>query len=106
MSVYSLVIHEKVAGKWDAQSYDQKIKNKIANNLNKTPPGLLLVWTVPVVLDQPWSVIVGGGGVNLYFYRLGTATNVFSMEDNDSQWSQSKQEKCIPQNFIYICSKN
>jgi hypothetical protein len=32
----------------------------------------------------PWSVIVGGGGVNLYFYRLGTATNVFSMEDIDN----------------------
>ena len=54
----------------------------------------------------PWSVIVGGGGVNLYFYRLGTATNVFSMEDSDSWWSQSKQEKCIPQNFIYLCFKN
>ena len=23
MSVYSLVIHEKAAGNWDAQSYDQ-----------------------------------------------------------------------------------
>ena len=32
---------------------------------------------------QAWSVIVGGG-VNLYFYRLGTATNVFSMEHTDN----------------------
>ena len=39
---------------------------------------MMLVWTIP------WSVIVGGGGVNLYFYRLGTATNVFSMEDIDN----------------------
>ena len=37
--------------------------------------------TDTVVSDKPWSVIVGGGGVNLYFYCLGTATNVFSMED-------------------------
>ena len=36
----------------------------------------------PVVSDKSWNVIVGGGGVNLYFYRLGTATNVFSMEVN------------------------
>ena len=34
--------------------------------------------------DKPWNVIVGGGGVNLYFYRLGTATSVLSMEDIDN----------------------
>ena len=33
---------------------------------NKTPPGLLFVWTVTVVSDQPWSVLVGGGGSKLY----------------------------------------
>ena len=55
----------------------------------------------PVVLDKPWSVIVGGGGVNLYFYRLGTTANVFSMEDIDISWSWRKQEGCISQNFIY-----
>ena len=43
-----LIIHEKMAGNWDAQSYDQKIKNKIANNLNKTPPGLLIVGRYPL----------------------------------------------------------
>ena len=31
---------------------------------------LLLVWTTTVVSDKLWSVIVGGGGVNLYFYHL------------------------------------
>ena len=31
----------------------------------------MLVWTAPIVSDKPWSVINGGGGVNLYFYRLG-----------------------------------
>ena len=43
----------------------------------------MLVWTAPVVSDKPWSVIDGGGGVNLYFYRLGTATSMLSMEDVD-----------------------
>ena len=37
-----------------------------------------------LVGHQPWSAIVGGGGVNLYFYRLGTASNVFSMKDIDT----------------------
>ena len=36
---------------------------------------------------EPWSVFVGGGGVSIYFYRLGTATNVFSMEDIDNSRS-------------------
>ena len=79
MSVYSLVLARKgpVIG-----IPSPGIKN--CKLLNKTPPGLLLVWTVPVVSDKPCSVIVGGRGVNLYFYRLGTATNVFSMEDTDN----------------------
>ena len=44
----------------------------------------MLVWTAPVVLDEPWSVIDGGGGVNLYFYCLGITTSVLSMEDVDN----------------------
>ena len=44
----------------------------------------MLVWTTLVVPDKPWSVIDGGGGVNLYFYRLGTATRMLSMEDVDN----------------------
>ena len=42
---------------------------------------MLLVWMAPVVSDKPWSVIDGGGGVNLYFYRLGTATSMLSVQD-------------------------
>ena len=60
----------------------------------------------PIVSDKPWSVIVGGGGVNLYFYRLGTATSVLSMEDIDNWWSWSKWEGCMSQNIIYLCFKN
>ena len=45
---------------------------------------MLLVWMAPVVSDKPWSVIDGGGGVNLYFYRLGTTTSLFSMGDVDN----------------------
>ena len=44
----------------------------------------MLVWTAPVVSDKPWSVIDGGWGVNHYFYHLGTATSVLSMEDVDN----------------------
>ena len=44
----------------------------------------MLVWTAPVDPDKPWSVIDGGGGVNLYFYRLETAIGVLSMEDVDN----------------------
>ena len=43
-----------------------------------------MVWTAPIVLDKPWNVIVGGGGVNLYLYHLGTATSVLSMEVIDN----------------------
>ena len=44
----------------------------------------MLVWTKLVVSDKPWNVIIGGGGVNLYFYRLETAIGVLSMEDVDN----------------------
>jgi hypothetical protein len=71
MSVYSLIIHERVAGNWDAQSYDQKIKNKIANNCKQNSPRIVDSWTVPVVSDKPWSVIVGGGGVKNFTFLFG-----------------------------------
>ena len=78
-SVYSLAIAREKGGNRDSQSRNQKCKQ-----LNKTPPGLLLVWMTPVVSDKPWNVIVGGGGVYLYFYCLGTATSLFSMGDIDN----------------------
>ena len=59
MSVYSFVIHERMAGNWDAQSYDQN-QNTI---MKQNSPGLLLVWTVLRCFGWPWSVLVGGGGV-------------------------------------------
>ena len=43
MSAYSLVIHEKVAGNWYAQSYDQNQNITIKQN----SPGLLLEWRAP-----------------------------------------------------------
>jgi len=92
-----------MAGNWDAQSYDQKIKNKIANNLNKTPPGLLISWMAPVVSDKPWSVIVGGGGVKSLPFCLGTAYNVCSMEDIGNSWSLCWQWKHTSQNYFHLC---
>ena len=70
-----------MAGNQDAQSHDQKIKIKSNIIANKTPPGLLLVWTVPRCFGWPWSMIVGGGGVKTLPFCLGTAYNVSSMED-------------------------
>ena len=78
-SVYSLAIAREKGGNRDSQSRTQKCKL-----LNKTPSGLMLLFTAPIVSDQTWSVIDGGGGVNLYFYRLGTATSVLSMEYMDN----------------------
>jgi hypothetical protein len=74
-----LSLHEKRAVKRDSQSQSQRLQINKQNSPR-----------IDVCLDgtrgfgSPWSVIVGGGGVNLYFYRLGTATNVFSMEGIDS----------------------
>ena len=81
-----LIIHEKMAGNWDAQSYDQRIKNKFANNLNKLPQ-IVDSWTAPIVSDKPWSVIVDGGGLKSLPFCLGTAYNVSSMEDIGNSWS-------------------
>ena len=55
----------------------------------------MLVWTTHIVSDKPWSVIVGGWGVNLYFYHLGTTTSVLSMEDIETD-SREVNEKGAP----------
>ena len=72
---------------------------------NKTPPGLLFVWTIPVVSDQPWSVIVGGGGVKTLPFCLGTAYNVSSMEDTEISWLLCWQWKHTAQNYVHLCYK-
>ena len=74
-----LSLHEERAVKRDSQSQSQKLQ---INKQNSPRIDVSLDGTSG--FGPPWSVIVGGGGVNLYFYRLGTATNVFSMEDIDS----------------------
>ena len=82
----ALIIHEKMVGNWDAQSYDQKIKIKSKIIKNKTPLGLLLVWMVPCCFGWPWSVIVGGGGVKTLPFCLGSAYNICSTEDIGNSW--------------------
>ena len=72
---------------------------------NKTPPGLLFVWTVTVVSDQPWSVLVGGGGVKTLPFCLGTAYNVSSMEDIEISWLLCWEWKHTAQNYIHLCFK-
>ena len=75
-----------MAGNWDAQSHDQKIKDQIKTIANKNSPNIVDSWTTPVVSDKPWSVIVGGGGVKSLPFCLGTAYNVCSMEDIGNSW--------------------
>ena len=51
------------AGNLDAQSHDPKMIKENQNNCKQNSPRIVVSWTVPVVSDQPWSVLVGGGGV-------------------------------------------
>ena len=78
-----LIIHEKVAGNRDAQSHAQIESNY---NCKQNSPRTVVSWTVPVVSDEPWSVLVGGGGVKTLPFCLGTAYNVSSMEDTEISW--------------------
>ena len=57
------IIHEKGAGNWNSQFHAQ-IKKIIAN---KTPPGLMLVWTVPEDSASRGVWLIGGGELKLYF---------------------------------------
>ena len=68
-----------MAGNWDAQPYDQKMKNKIANNLNKTPPGLLIVGRHPWIRLVMESERMLEKGIN-FIFCLGTAYGISSME--------------------------
>jgi hypothetical protein len=61
-----------------------KTKSQIIAKQNS--PRIVDSWTVPVVSDKPWSVIVGGGGVKTLPFYLGTAYNVSSMEDIGNSW--------------------
>ena len=47
----------------------------------------MLVWTVPVDSASRGVCLLVEGGVKLYFYRLGTATNLFNMVDIENSWS-------------------
>ena len=58
-----LVIHEKMAGIKDAQIHAQ-IKSKY--NFKQNSPRIIVSWTVPVVSDQSWNVLVVVGEYKLY----------------------------------------
>ena len=57
------IIHEKGAGNWNAQFHAQ-IEKIIAN---KTPPGLMVVWTVPEDSASRGLLLISGGESKLYF---------------------------------------
>ena len=61
------IIHEKGAGNWNAQFHAQ-IEKIIAN---KTPPGLMLVWTAPEDLASRGVWLIGGGGSQNFTFLFG-----------------------------------
>ena len=63
-----------------------QIKNKFANNLNKTPPRNVDSWTAPVVSSKPWIDDCWWWGSINFTFLLGTAYNVCSMEDIEISW--------------------
>ena len=71
-----------------ARNRDAQFHAQIKSNYNckKNSQGIIDSWTVPVVSDQPWNVLVGGGGVKTLPFCLGTAYNVSSMEDSENSW--------------------
>ena len=80
-----------------------KTKSQI---IKQNSPRIVDSWTVPVVSDKPWSVIVGGGGVKSLPFCLGTAYNVSSMEDIGNSWSLCWQWKHTSQNYFHLCFKS
>jgi hypothetical protein len=73
---------------------------------NKTPPGLLLVWTAPVDSASRGVCLIGGGGVKTLPFYLRTAYNVSSMEDSEISWLLCWQWKHAAQNYIHLCFKS
>ena len=69
---------------------------------NKTPPGLMLVGTVPEDSASRGVWLIGGGGVKTLLFCLGTAYSMSSMEDIENSWSLRWQWKHATQNY-YLC---
>ena len=63
-----------------------KRSNTKSQIIKQNSPRIVDSWTVPVVSDQPWNVLVGGRGVKTLPFCLGTAYNVSSMEDIGNSW--------------------
>ena len=62
--VDSLLTHEKVAGHRDAQSHALSKSNQ--NNCKQNSPRIVFSWTVAVVSDQTWNVLIGAGEYKFY----------------------------------------
>ena len=59
-----VLIHLSFTRKWLVIGMPNSMLKSNQNIItNKTPLGLLLVWTVPRCFGWPWSVLVGGRGV-------------------------------------------
>ena len=92
--------------KWLVTGMPSHMLKSNQNNCKQNSPRIVVSWTVPVVSDQPWNVLVGGGGVKTLPFCLGTAYNVCSMEDTEISWLLCWQWKHAAQNIIYLYFKN
>ena len=49
--------------KWQVTGMPSPMLKSNKNICKQNCPGIVVSWIVPVVLDHPWSVLVGGGGL-------------------------------------------
>ena len=98
-------LRSSLTRKWLVTGMPSPMLKSNQNNCKQNSPRIVFSWTVAVVSDQPWSVLVGGGGVETLPFCLGTAYNVCSMEDIEISRLLCWQWKYTAQNIIYLCFK-
>ena len=83
--VHSARHSRESGGNRDAQSHDQKDQNQI-KIIKHNSPRIVVSWRHSLFRASHGLMIVGGGGVKSLPFYLGTAYNVYSMEDIGNSW--------------------
>ena len=100
-----LIIHEKMAGNWDAQSHDPKIEIKSKIIANKTPPGLLLVKRYPLFRTSHGMCSLVVGEYKLYHSVWEPPVMYVAWKISKSLGCYVDNESMPPKNIIYLCFK-
>ena len=98
-------LRSSLTRKWLVTGMPSPMLKSNQNNCKQNSHRIVESWTIPVVSDQTWSVIVGGGGGKTLPFYLGTAYNVSSMEDTEISWLLCWQWKDASQNIISFVTK-